>query len=128
MQETSCEQAVAEYFAAIRAMDVDRWVSLFAEDAVSHDPVGAPPLTSQAARREFFNGILAAFEKIGLMEDHVYLAKNSAAVKWTGNAVARNGKSITFEGVDVIDCNEGGKIIHVRAFWDPAPVMAITQG
>jgi len=27
--------------------------------------------------------------------------------------------------VDVIDCNEEGKIILVRAFWDAAPVMAI---
>ena len=128
MPKITCEQAVAEYFAALRAMNVDRWVSLFAEDAVNHDPVGAPPLTSQSARRDFFNGILAAFEKVGLTEDHVYIAGNSAAVKWTGNGVARNGKSITFEGVDVIDCNQDGKIIHVRAFWDPAPVMAITQG
>ena len=31
-----------EYFAAIRAMDVERWVDTFDTNAVSHDPVGAP--------------------------------------------------------------------------------------
>jgi len=27
----------------------------------------------------------------------------------------------------VIDCDEAGKIVLVRAFWDPAPVMAALQ-
>jgi hypothetical protein len=38
MSHTTCRQAVAEYFSALRAMDVDRWVDTFAPDAESHDP------------------------------------------------------------------------------------------
>ena len=45
-----------------------------------------------------------------------------------GNGIAHNGNAITFEGIDVIDCNEEGKIVRVRAFWDPGPVMAALQG
>src|SRR5258705_5209501 len=41
MDET--RRVVAEYFAALRAMDADACANTFAEDAVSHDPVGAPP-------------------------------------------------------------------------------------
>jgi steroid delta-isomerase len=47
------QRAVAAYFAALRAMDVDAWVTTFAVDAVSRDPLGAPPLEGHAALRGF---------------------------------------------------------------------------
>ena len=123
----TCAAAVAEYFAAIRAMDADRWVAGFAPDAVNHDPVGAPPLENNAARLAFLTGIAAGFESLGLFEDNVFINGSSAAVKWTGRGVAKNGKPVTFEGVDVIDCDAEGRIVLVKAYWDPGPVMAIVQ-
>jgi steroid Delta-isomerase len=124
---TLTEQAVVEYFAAIRAMDVERCVAVFAPDAEQHDPVGVPPNIGHEAIRAFFTQIVSGFQLIGLTEDGVYANGNSAAVKWTGKGIAHNGKSVTFEGIDVIDCNDAGKIVMVRAFWDPAPVMAALQ-
>lgn len=124
---TLTEQAVAEYFAAIRAMDVERCVAVFAPDAEQQDPVGTPPNIGHEAIRVFFTQIFSGFKVVGLMEDGVYANGSSAAVKWTGKGVAHSGKSVVFEGVDVIDCNEAGKIMIVRAFWDPAPVMAALQ-
>lgn len=122
-----CEQAVAEYFAAIRAGDPERWVSTFAPDGVSHDPVGTPPMQGHDALRQFLTQITSSFRSVSLTEDAVFANGNSAAVKWTGKAVAHSGKSVDFEGVDVIDCNDQGKIVLVRAFWDPAPVMAMAK-
>jgi steroid delta-isomerase len=121
-------EAVAEYFAAIRAMDVDRWVAVFAPDAISNDPVGAPPMVGQDALHAFITHITTAFRKISLTEDHVYVCGTSAAVPWTGFAETHAGKRVDFDGVDVIDCNDEGKIILVRAFWDPAPVFAALNG
>lgn len=123
----TCEQAVAEYFAALRAMDVDRWVDTFAPDAVSHDPVGAPAHNGHAAIRAFLTGVVSLFETFGLTEDRVFLAGNSAAVKWTGCGIGRNGRSVTFEGIDVIECDGEGKIIAVYAYWDPTPVVTAVQ-
>jgi steroid delta-isomerase len=97
-----CEQAVTEYFAAIRAGDVERPA-----------PVPDPPGQS--------------FQSVALTEEAVFVNGNSAAVKWTGKAISHSGKSVDFEGVDVLDCNDDGKITLVRAFWNPAPVMAIAQ-
>jgi steroid delta-isomerase len=125
---TLTEQTVAEYFAAIRAMDVERCVAVFAADAEQHDPVGAPPNIGTDAIRAFFTQIMGGFKEVGLTEDSVHVNANSAAAKWTGNGIAHNGNSVTFEGIDVIDCNDEGKIVLVRAFWDPAPVMAALQG
>jgi steroid delta-isomerase len=124
---TPTEQTVAEYFAAIRAMDADRCVAVFAPDAVQHDPVGAPPNIGHDAIRAFFTQIFSGFQVVGLTEDRAFANGSSAAIKWTGKGVAHNGKSVAFEGVDVIDCNQEGKIVMVRAFWDPAPVMAVLQ-
>jgi steroid Delta-isomerase len=127
MPNPTCQQTITEYFSALRAMDVEQWVSTFAPEAVSHDPVGAAPLKGHTALREFLTGIMGLFETVGLTEDQVFINGNSAAVKWTGRGVGRNGRNVTFEGVDVIDCNEDGKITLVRAFWDPGPIMAAVQ-
>jgi steroid delta-isomerase len=123
----SCEQAIAEYFAALRAMDVERWVNTFDANAVSHDPVGTPPMRGHEALRQFLTQINSGFDSLGLTEDNVFINGNSAAVKWTGKGLGRNGKSVTFEGVDVIECNDAGKIVSVHAYWDPGPVMATIQ-
>jgi steroid Delta-isomerase len=121
------EQTVAEYFAATRAMDVERLVAVFAPDAEQHDPVGTPVNVGHVAIRAFFNQIFSGFQTVGLTEQAVFVNGNSAAVKWVGKGVGHNGKPVSCEGIDVIDCNEAGKIVLVRAFWDPAPVMAVLQ-
>ncbi len=121
-------ETVAEYFAAIRALDADRFANAFAPDGVSEDPVGTPPMKGRAALHAFMSHLADSFASVSLVEDGVYLCAKSAAVKWKGHAEARNGKTVDFEGVDVIDCDDEGLINHVRAFWDPGPVMAILQG
>jgi steroid delta-isomerase len=128
MSHTTCKQAVAEYFSALRAMDVDRWVNIFAPGAESHDPVGTPPLVGHEALRQFLTEIFSAFETVGLTEDHIFVTGDIAAVKWTGLGRGRNGKDVIFEGIDIIECNPEGKIISVRAYWNPAPVVAEVTG
>jgi steroid delta-isomerase len=124
---TQCSQTVTEYFAAIRSLDVERFVNVFAPDGVTHDPVGTPEHRGSDAIRAFFSGIVAAVATLDLAEQDVVVCGNSAAVKWTGAGIGRNGKPVSFDGIDVIDCNEAGKITLVRAFWNPGPVMAILQ-
>ena len=117
-------KAVKEYFAAIRAMDQQAWVNTFAEDAVSHDPVGAPPIVGHQKLREFFQTITAAFKEVGLTEDQVFIAGNGAAVKWTGRGISKQGKKVHFEGIDVFEVNEAGKIQTLHAYWNPAEMVA----
>lgn len=121
-------KVVAGYFAATRAMDMEAWVATFAENAVSHDPVGSPAIEGHEGLRKFFQGITGAFEKSGLTEDHVFVAGNGAAVKWTGHGLGKNGREVTFEGIDVFEVNEEGKIQTLWAYWDAAAMMAELQG
>jgi len=117
-------RVIGEYFAALRAMDPEAWANTFAEDAVSHDPVGAPPHQGRAALRQFLTGVVSLFEMVGLTEDQVFVNGNQGAVKWTGRGKGKNGRSVTFEGIDVIQVNDRGKIQRVDAYWDPTPMLA----
>ena len=117
-------KAVKAYFAALRAMDQQAWVNTFAEDAIDYDPVGAPPIEGHQKLGEFFQTITAAFKEVGLTEDQVFIAGNAAAVKWTGRGVSKQGKKVHFEGIDVLEVNEAGKIQTVHAYWNPAEMVA----
>jgi steroid delta-isomerase len=117
-------RTVKAYFAALRAMDQQAWVNTFAEDAVSHDPVNAPPIVGHEKLAEFFQSVMAAFKEVGLTEDDVFVAGNAAAVKWTGRGISKQGRKVHFEGIDIIEVNEAGKIQTLHAYWNPAEMMA----
>lgn len=121
------EGAVARYFEAVRAFEGDAFVACFATDAVSHDPVGAPPFEGHAGLRKFFDGMAQALERASLTEDRVFVAGDQAAVKWSGHAVGKNGRQADFEGIDVLTVDDDGKIRELRAYWDPAAMMAQLQ-
>lgn len=115
---------VKAYFAALRAMDQQAWVNTFAEEAVSYDPVGALPINGREKLGEFFQTIMAPFKEVGLTEDQVFIAGNSAAVKWTGRGTSKQGRAVHFEGIDVFTINEAGKIETLHAYWNPAEMVA----
>ena len=117
-------RVVRGYFLAIRAMDADAFANSFAEDGTTFDPVGTPAVTGRDGLREFFQSICKNFKTVGLTEDHVFVAGNGAAVKWTGKGTSNNGREVRFEGIDVIEVNEDGKIQTVHAYWNPAEMIA----
>jgi steroid delta-isomerase len=116
-------RTIAAYFAATRAMDREAWLATFAEDVVSHEPVGGAPVVGREGLRQFFDTIAAVFEKLGITEDHVFVAGNGAAVKFTGRGVGKNGRDVTFEGIDVFELNERGQIQKMWGYWDPSRLM-----
>jgi steroid Delta-isomerase len=124
MSPEAIAKTVKDYFAALRAMDQQAWVNTFAEDAVSNDPVGALPINGHQKLGEFFQTITGAFKEVGLTEDQVFIAGNSAAVKWTGRGTSKQGRAVQFEGIDVFTINEAGKIETLHAYWNPAEMVA----
>ena len=51
-------------------------------------------------------------------------AGNGAAVKWTGHGTSTSGREVNFEGIDIFEVNDDGKIQTVRAYWNPAEMIA----
>lgn len=128
MSADAIKQVVASYFAAIRAMDLEAWLATFDQDIISYEPSSETPLTGHAAMSQFFQSIAGEFEKVGLQEDHIFIVGNEAAVKWTGYGIGKNGREVTFEGIDIFEVNAAGKIQIQRAYWNPAAMMAQLQG
>lgn len=116
-------RAVRAYFLAIRAMDAEAFASTFAEDGITRDPVGAPPISGRESIRGFLQSICDNFKSVSLEEDAIFVAGNGAAVKWTGKGTSNNGKEVRFEGIDVFEVNEDGKIQNVWAYWNPAEMI-----
>ena len=117
-------RAVRAYFLAIRAMDADAFANTFAEDGTTYDPMGAPPISGRPAIREFLQSICKNFKSVALTEDSVFVAGNGAAVKWTGTGTSASGKEVKFEGIDVFEVNQEGKIQNIWAYWNPAEMIA----
>ena len=117
-------RVVRNYFLAIRAMDAEAFANSFAENGTTYDPVGTPGITGREALREFLASICKNFKSVGLTEDAVFIAGNGAAVKWTGKGTSNSGREVRFEGIDVIEVNEDGKIQTVHAYWNPAEMIA----
>jgi steroid Delta-isomerase len=124
MNTTETPKLIQDYFAATRAMDVEGYLSAFALDAINHDPVGGTPLKGHDAMRQFFMGIVDLFERVGLTEEFVIVAGNEVAVKWRGEGISRNGKAVIFEGIDIFELNSDGLIQTLKAYWNPAEMMA----
>jgi steroid Delta-isomerase len=117
-------RAVRAYFLAIRAMDAEAYANTFAEDGTTFDPEGTSGITGRPALREFLQSICKNFKSVSLDEDSVFVAGNGAAVKWTGHGTSSSGKEVKFEGIDVFEMNEDGKIKTIHAYWNPAEMIA----
>lgn len=116
-------RAVRAYFLAIRAMDAEAFANTFAEDGTTYDPVGSPGIKGRGSIREFLEGICQNFKSVALTEESIFVAGDGAAVKWTGRGTSTNGRQVRFEGIDVFEINEDGKIQTVRAYWNPAEMI-----
>jgi steroid Delta-isomerase len=120
---------IQQYFAASRSSNkAEGMVVCFAENTISYDPVGTPALQGHTQLCEFFQGVAALFTQVELFEDFTSINGNEAAVKWTGRGIGHNGRSVTFEGIDLFEFNNEGKIQSLRAYWNPAAMLAELQG
>ena len=127
ISEAQVRAAIAAYFDAIRRGDREAWVATFAEDAESYEP-GGEPLRGHEALRAFFDGVTGAFETVGLYEQEIFVVGDQAAVKWTGEGKGKNGHFVSFAGIDVFSVNDDGRIQTLRAYWNPAAMMAELAG
>jgi steroid delta-isomerase len=117
------EKTIDDYFAAITALDVEAWLATFAPDATSYEP-GVPPLTGHDALRQYFNGVAAGFSSLSFRADQIFAVGHEAGVKWSANGTGHNGKQAAFDGIDVFTVNDAGLITEIRAYWNPAAMMA----
>ena len=115
---------MAEYYAAVRSGDIERIAPLFAEGAVMRDPVGTPPATDDASRRQRYAGIAAAFETFEIVEDQIIACGDEAAAQWTARGRTKAGADVRFEGMSTFEFDADRKITMMSAYFDMAALVA----
>ena len=124
MSPEEIEDIVNSYLANISAMNAEGWVENFAKDALSYDPVGEPPTLIHEGFQEFIGQLKAVFTKLEATKEHIFIAGNEAALKWTMQGVSKTQKVVNFEGITIFEINDGGKIQTTRAYWNPQMMIA----
>lgn len=127
MDKQKVEQSVAAYFAALNAGDEAGWLATFARNGALHDPADAPPYIGDEALRGFFRAASGAFASLSISSENMFVCGSQAAVKFYVDGVGKNGRALSFEGIDIFDINVAGRIQRVRGYWDAAALFAQLQ-
>ncbi|MGH1336098.1 MAG: tryptophan 2,3-dioxygenase family protein [Aureispira sp.] len=115
-------QTVDAYFEAISALNAAQWVALFSEKGCIEDPVGSRPYIGHQELFVFFKGVQRTFTELNMSIQEKTINKQTAEVRWKANAVAFNGKLLSFEGKEVFHINSKGKITVAQVYWNPLVV------
>ncbi len=127
ISQKDIQEAITTYFAVNNALDVEGFVATFAPDALMYNTPGAQPITGQDAFRQVAQRFMAPYSEINATQDRVFISGNGAAVLYTAEFTAKNGRTARVQGIDVFEFNDQGKIQVIRYYWDPTPVMAILR-
>lgn len=118
-------ETIHAYFAANNALDVERFVAAFAPDAVLYNAAETSPLTGHDAVRRVAEQSLHPFSELNATIQNIFFAADGAAVFYTVHLTAKNGRTVTSEGIDVMEINSEGKIQTMRFYIDPAPIAEL---
>ena len=112
-------RSVAQYFEATRSGNAEQWANCFANNAIFEDPVGTPPVQDPEKILEFGKKFMSGFKTVGLHEEFVHVVGNEVAARWTGKGTTKEGKQVTFEGINVFQFNNEGQIVGLKGYWSP---------
>jgi steroid delta-isomerase len=122
-------QAVGAYYAAVRALDAAALVATFASDALAFDPGTGFPVEGSTELLAFFQALWSGFESLEETPDAAFFAHDGAAVKWIARGVSRTGEALTFQGIDVFEVNDAGRIQTLWIYRDePTPTPRAGAG
>lgn len=122
--EHPARRAAELSMAAVEAGDRDRWLALFADDAVVEDPIGPSPLDATGAGRhgkaaiaEFYDSIVAPND-VAFAITASYVGGHEVANVGTITTTFADGTRAMVEGVYTYRVNDEGLITALRAYWE----------
>ncbi|ARN73674.1 nuclear transport factor 2 family protein [Oceanicoccus sagamiensis] len=110
---------VTRYIDMMCNNDIDGIMELYAEGAVSEDPVGGPAHEGKDAIRAFYAAVTPALHVE--LKGPVCVAANSCAFLLLARHNFEDHSSY-LDATDVFTFNDEGKITHMQAFWNMADV------
>lgn len=108
---------VRRFWAAVSAQEIEAYLALFTETAVTHDPVTKPAQRTSAERRANMQGVFSSFSQIRADVDFVTICGDHSATKWTVVGTAIDGAEVVLEGIDVIRHAPDGRIQEMWGYF-----------
>jgi steroid delta-isomerase len=106
----------------------ERWLALFADDAIIEDPIGTSPLDPEGKGHRG-KAAVAAFWDMAIAQvaitfdiERSYACGNEVANVGTITSVT-GGMTIKVPGVFTYRVNDAGQIVALRAYWEFDKVM-----
>ncbi|WP_380872694.1 hypothetical protein ACFB49_36110 [Sphingomonas sp. DBB INV C78] len=110
---------------AVKARQKDKWLSLFAEDAVLEDPVGPSPFDPSGnghrgheAIGRFYDMVNSANKTFDYKILHSYLCGNEVASVARFFITTQDDVAREMDLVIVHRINDEGKLVSLRGFWE----------
>lgn len=118
---------VDEYVAAFNAVDRAGWLANWAPDATMEDPVGTPVRHGHDEIGAFFDEGQAMADRITLVRTgSVRVAGDEAAFPMQVRPVL-GGTEFTVDVIDAMRFDDDGRIVAMRAYWDPSALTPATD-
>lgn len=117
--EQEMKAALQQYIDGFNAKDAEAIISLFADDAILEDPVGSEPVQGKEAIAAFYRqGVMVVTEM--KLSAPIRGSHSNAAAMAFDFAMELEGHTVRTSTIDVMEFNEDGKIVNMRAYWGPS--------
>ncbi|MEV6771751.1 nuclear transport factor 2 family protein [Nocardia sp. NPDC051030] len=108
---------VEQYVKLVATGPTEDIVALYAADAVVEDPIGSEPRHGHDKIRELYTALESAQERQTELHT-VKVNGKHAAVSFTLISTF-NGQQMTLAPMDIMEFDDEGKIVSMRAYWGP---------
>ena len=109
--------ALQSYIKFMCESDIDGIMALYADDAEVEDPVGGAHLSGREALTAFYAGSAPKLQVE--LTGPIRVAGNECAMPMLAELDLGDNK-LYIDVIDVMKFNDDGKLVSMRAFWDPA--------
>ena len=111
----------AKFFSAA---DKESWLDLYAEDAEFTDPYPSPAAVGREGLTAFWDRVHGMAGDYRFDVKQLVVAGDRAAMTFT-LSMAMGGDRYEFDGVDVFEVGDDGRIARFNAYWDPTAVRPV---
>jgi ketosteroid isomerase-like protein len=128
--ENPARAASQRSYSAVSRLDLEEWLSVYAEDAVIEDPVGPSMFDPEGRGHHGHEGIRAFWElaiapitsfRFVIHDSHAN--GNSCANIGTITTTFADGGTVDTDLVMVYTVHDDGRVASMRAYWEPERAM-----
>jgi ketosteroid isomerase-like protein len=116
--------AVERYFNALGSLNRENFLNCFSGNAELRDPYGGRVFEGREGLSKWFVGMERTWDTFSMNAIDTYESGDRLAASWTASAMAKNGKTASFAGINVFTIDEKGLISRLEGYWDASGMMA----